>query len=371
MLTDHRSGTGPSLFRPLALGPLTLPQRVVMAPMTRNRAGAGGVPTDSMAQYYAQRASAGLILTEATQVSPQGVGYPATPGIHSAEQVVGWRRVTDAVHEAGGRIFLQLWHVGRISHPSLQPHGELPVAPSAVRPEGDAMTYEGEQPFVKPRALGTDEIPGIVEQFTAGARRAREAGFDGVEVHAANGYLIDQFLRSGSNRREDRYGGSIENRARLLFEVVEAVSGVWEPGCVGVRLSPRSGFNDMRDSDPPATFTHAARALSALRPAYLHVIEPVDTEPSRRVAPAIREAFDGLLMLNEGYDAESAERAIASGAADLISFGKPFLANPDLPFRYELGAPLNQADPSTFYGGDERGYTDYPTLDPSQVPSPA
>ncbi|MBE0617871.1 MAG: alkene reductase, partial [Proteobacteria bacterium] len=257
------------LFAPFQLGPNALPNRIVMAPMTRNRAGEGCAPRELNATYYAQRASAGLIVTEASQVSPQGVGYPFTPGIHSSQQVAGWRLVTAAVHRAGGRIFLQLWHVGRISHPSLQPGGALPVAPSAVRPEGEGMTYEGPRPFVTPRALETGELPGLVGQFRDGARNAHEAGFDGVEIHAANGYLLDQFLRDGTNHRADAYGGSVENRARLLLEVVEAVAGVWGADRVGVRISPLNAFNSMADTDPDATFTHVARALRPFGLGYL------------------------------------------------------------------------------------------------------
>jgi N-ethylmaleimide reductase len=348
----------PTLLSPVKLGPYTLRNRMAMAPMTRNRAGQGEVPTPQMATYYAQRASAGLLITEATQVSPQGVGYRNTPGIHTDAQVAAWRQVTGAVHERGGRIFLQLWHVGRISHPSLQPGGALPVAPSAIRPEGYAFTVAGRQPFVTPRALELEEIPGVVTQFAEGARRALEAGFDGVEIHAANGYLIDQFLRDGSNQRTDAYGGSVENRVRFLLEVTEAVVAVWGADRVAVRLSPTSGYNDMRDSDPVATFTHAVRALDRFSLAYLHVIEPAGTQPP--VASFLREAFHGPLMINGGYTRETGEAAIASGAADLVSFGQLFLANPDLPERFAEGVPLNPADPSTFYGGTERGYIDYP-----------
>ena len=267
--------TSADLFSPFRLGPLTLPNRIVMAPMTRNRAGPGNVPGPLAATYYAQRASAGLIVSEATQVSPQGVGYPGTPGIHSAEQVAGWKRVTDAVHGAGGRIYLQLWHVGRISHPSLQPGGGLPVAPSAIAPAGQAMTREGLKPFVTPRALETAEIPGIVEDYRLGARHAREAGFDGVELHGANGYLVDQFLRDRTNHRTDRYGGSAQNRARFLIEVTEALVGEWGAERVGVRLSTTAPFNDIGDSDPAATFTAALGELNRFGLAYLHVVEPV------------------------------------------------------------------------------------------------
>jgi N-ethylmaleimide reductase len=355
----------PDLSTPVAIGALTLPNRIVMAPMTRNRAGPGNVPTALTAEYYSQRASAGLIITEATQVSPQGVGYPGTPGIHSDAQVAGWRRATDAVHQAGGRIFLQLWHVGRISHPSLQPDGALPVAPSARAPKGEAFTASGPQPFVTPRELRTAEIPEIVGQFEAGARLAKAAGFDGVEIHGANGYLIDQFLRDGTNRRSDRYGGSLAGRARFLIEVTEAVAGVWGPGRVGVRLSPQSAFNDMSDSDPRATFGHAARALAPFGLAYLHIVEPVGALPegTAPLAPDLKQAFGGPLMINGGYTRALAEAALARGAADLVSFGASFLANPDLPLRLVQDAPLNPPDPATFYGGDARGYTDYPALD--------
>jgi N-ethylmaleimide reductase len=357
----------PDLFTPFQLGALALPNRVVMAPMTRNRAGRGSVPGALAAEYYRQRASAGLIVTEATQVSPQGVGYPGTPGIHDDLQVAGWQRVTDAVHAAGGRIFLQLWHVGRISHPSLQPDGALPVAPSAIAAKGDAFTASGPQPFVTPRALETAEIPGIVAQFENGARRARAAGFDGVEIHGANGYLIDQFLRDGTNRRTDRYGGSLQNRARFLLEVTEAVADVWGAERVGVRLSPQSDFNDMHDSDPRATFGHAALALEPFGLAYLHIVEPAGVTGARPLAPDLKEAFGGPLMVNGGYTRALAERALAQGHADLVSFGTSFLANPDLPLRLARNVPLNAPDPATFYGGDARGYTDYPALEDKLV----
>jgi N-ethylmaleimide reductase len=361
------------LFTPVQVGPYRIENRVAMAPLTRNRAGAGNVPRAMNVEYYVQRASAGLIVTEATQVSPQGVGYPGTPGIHSAEQISGWKRVTDAVHAEGGRIFLQLWHVGRISHPSLQPGNALPVAPSAIRPEGNAFTATGLQPFVTPRALEAQELPGIVESFRIGAANALAAGFDGVEIHAANGYLIDQFLRDGSNRRTDAYGGPVENRARLLFEVLDAVVSVWGADRVGIRLSPVNSFNDMRDSDPDATFGYVARRLSGYGLAYLHVVE-TDTGPDagkqRYDRDALRAAYRGVYVANGGYDRPRAERAIASGAADLVSFGAPYVANPDLVERFALGAALNRPDPSTFYGGDERGYIDYPFLDEA-APAPA
>lgn len=354
------------LFSPIRLGALTLPNRIVMAPLTRNRAGAGNVPNELNAKYYTQRASAGLIITEATQVSPQGVGYPHTPGIHSEDQVEGWRRVVDAVHAQGGTTFLQLWHVGRISHPSLQPNGELPVAPSAIRPQGEAITYEGLKSFETPRALELDEIPGIVAQFRLGAENALAAGFDGVEIHSANGYLLDQFLRDGTNRRTDHYGGSVENRARLPLEVLESVLDIWPADRVGIRLSPSAVFNDMRDSDPRRTFGYIINELNRYGLAYVHLIEPeaadykagVVTVPTRE----FRSLYQGNFMANGNYDRTSGDLAIARGNTDLVSFGKKFLANPDLPRRLWLNGPLNEPDPATFYGGTAIGYTDYPAL---------
>ena len=368
---DRRIATIPRLLlTPTTVGVLRLPNRMVMAPMTRNRAGAGNVPTPLMATYYRQRAAAGLIVTEATQVAPEGLGYPDTPGIHTDEQAAGWQHVVRAVHAAGGRIVLQLWHVGRISHPSMQPGGALPVAPSAVKPAGQAVTPRGRAPFVTPRALETHEIPRVVAQFADAARRAKQAGFDGVEIHGANGYLIDQFLRDATNHRSDRYGGSLVNRVRFLREVAEAVVGVWGEGRVGVRLSPTSSLNDMRDSDPVQTFSGAARALASLGLSYLHVVEPAPGsrafDPSApRTLAAIRAAFHGTLVVNSGFTASTAEAALARREADLVSFGVLFLANPDLVERFRLGAPLNEPDRLTFYGGDARGYTDYPTYRPA------
>jgi len=354
-----------TLLTPAQLGPYVLRNRVVMAPMTRNRAGEGLVPTETMATYYRQRASAGLILTEATQVSPQGVGYPNTPGIHSDEQVEGWKRVTAAVHEQGGRIFLQLWHVGRISHPSLQPGGALPVGPSAIAPQGSVFTYEGPKDFVTPRALELDEIPGIIRQFEEGARRALEAGFAGVEIHGANGYLLDQFLRDGTNHRTDEYGGSIENHARLLLEVTEAVVKVWGADRVGVRLSPLGDFNSMSDSNPEAIFAYAAEQLGKLGIAYLHAAALVGAERpesrEHRMAQLLKEKFGGTFMINGGFTRGTGDAVVASGLADFVSFGTLFLANPDLPERFAEGATLNAPDRATFYGGDHRGYIDYPT----------
>ncbi len=368
-----------NLFSSYQLGSLKLPNRIVMAPLTRNRASQGNVPHQLNATYYAQRASAGLIIAEATQVSPQGQGYPFTPGIHSPEQVVGWKLVTDAVHQQGGRIFLQLWHVGRISHPDLQPDGALPVAPSAITPKGEASTYEGPKPFVTPRALETSEIPGIVEQYRQGAANALAAGFDGVEIHAANGYLIDQFLRDGTNQRTDKYGGSVENRTRLLLEVTEAVTSVWDANRVGVRLSPSGTFNDMRDSNPLETFGYAAQSLNQFDLAYLHIYEATDADiknggvivptnslrvsvrgASRREAPPQEAGFTNTLIVNGGYNREKGDAVLANKAADLVAFGTLFISNPDLPQRLAMNAPLNQADQTTFYGGTEKGYTDYP-----------
>lgn len=363
------------LTTPFRLGPYELTNRIVMAPLTRNRAGAGNVPQAMNVEYYDQRASAGLIITEATQISPQGVGYPNTPGIHTDEQVQGWKKVTDAVHQRHGRIFLQLWHVGRISHPSLQPNGELPVAPSAIQPNGDAFTYQGIQPMVTPRALEIEEIPGIIEQYRVAAENALEAGFDGVEIHSANGYLLDQFLRDGTNHRTDAYGGSVENRARLLMEVTEAVTNVWGGDRVGVRISPVHTFNSMSDSNPNLIFGYVAQALNKFGLAYLHVVESRYGDGAYPVSSAqrfdermLRESFTGTYIANAGYDRARALAALQTSEADLIAFGAMFIANPDLPLRLALDAPLNAPDVSTFYGGTEKGYTDYPFLDSEVFP---
>lgn len=356
------------LFTPVRVGAVELANRIVMAPMTRNRAGEGNTPTKLMVEYYRQRASAGLIVTEASQISPQGIGYPNTPGIHTDAQVEGWRRITEAVHAEGGKIFLQLWHVGRISHPSLQPEGALPVAPSAVAAEGTVFTYTGPQPFVTPRALETDEIAGIVADFAASTRRAREAGFDGVEIHGANGYLIDQFLADGVNRRTDAYGGSVENRARFLLEVTAAVCDAWSPAHVGVRLSPRGTFNDISDSNRAETYGYAVRRLSEFGLAYLHLVDPLPASimksaaEGERVTPELGPLFGGPVIVNGGFDRDEAVEAIQAGEAAAVAFGVKFLANPDLPERLRTDAPLNAPDTKTFYGGDEQGYTDYPTL---------
>jgi N-ethylmaleimide reductase len=359
--------TSRDLFSPVRVGVVDLKNRIVMAPMTRNRAGAGLAPTSMNASYYGQRATAGLIVTEGSQVSPRGMGYPDTPGIYTDEQVAGWRLVTDAVHARGGKIFLQLWHVGRVSHPSLQPDGYVPVAPSAVAPAGQVFTKEGPKPFVTPRALELDEIQEVVGEFVHGARLAKRAAFDGVEIHGANGYLIDQFLQDNSNRRTDVYGGSVENRARFLLEVTEAVVGVWGAGHVGVRLSPRGTFNDMGDSDRKKTFSYAVSQLARFGLAYLHLYETVagpgleTLAPGEPLTPELRRLFGGPVIVNGGYDREAAQDAVAGGAADLVAFGVPFIANPDLPERFAADVPLAAADSKTFYGGDERGYIDYPT----------
>lgn len=359
------------LFTPIQLGRYTLPNRIIMAPLTRCRAGEGNVPTSLNVDYYRQRASAGLIISEASQVSQQGQGYPATPGIYSPEQIAGWKLVTDAVHQQNGRIFLQLWHVGRSSHSSFQPGGALPVAPSAIAIEGELLTDQGMKPYETPRALERDEISGIVEQFRQGAENALEAGFDGVEIHGANGYLLDQFLRDGANKRTDDYGGSIENRARLQLEITEAVVGVWGNDRVGIRLSPSSTFNGMSDSNPEATFGYLVEQLNRFNLAYLHLLEPgeSDLRHGGHAVPTayFRPIYRGNLMANWDYDQAKANAAIASGSADLISFGKAFIANPDLPERFKLNAPLNPPDPDTFYGGGEHGYTDYPTLKELQL----
>jgi N-ethylmaleimide reductase len=355
------------LFSPFSLGPLALPNRIVMAPMTRNRAGPGDAPTPLNATYYAQRAGAGLIVAEASQVSPQGLGYPHTPGIYSDAQIAGWKLVTDAVHAAGGRIFLQLWHVGRISHPSLQPDSALPVAPSAIAPAGQAWTLDGMKPYVTPRALETTEIPGLVGQYRQAAANAKAAGFDGVEVHAAHGYLLDQFLRDKTNQRTDKYGGSAENRARLVVEVMEAVAGVWGGDRTGVHLSPTNlAFNDISDSDPAQTFATAVPALDRLGLAYLHLVEPGPADPvgpgPRLDAAFFRPLWRSALVVNKAYDLDHANTALRSGAADLVSFATLFIANPDLPERFRRGAPFNAPERKTYYGGAAAGYTDYPAL---------
>jgi len=335
-----------------------------MAPMTRSRALGAGVPSELAREYYRQRASAALIITEATQVSPEGVGYLGTPGIHSEAQARGWRRITDAVHAERGHIFLQLWHVGRISHPSFH-GGKLPVAPSSIRPAGSTLTREGPKRFVRPRPLKTAEVRRVVDDFRRAAGLAVDAGFDGVEIHAANGYLLDQFLRSGTNQRTDRYGGSVENRMRFPLMVVDAVVDVWGADRVGIRISPLSRFNDMWDSDPKTLFAAFASALGERELAYLHIVredafagDPVSFDPLR-----LSEAFRGRIIAASGYDAVTGAREIETGRADFVAYARAFLANPDLPRRLAEGAELNQPDPDTFYSGGARGYVDYPFLE--------
>jgi 2,4-dienoyl-CoA reductase-like NADH-dependent reductase (Old Yellow Enzyme family) len=347
------------LFEPLVLGDLELANRVIMAPLTRCRTDAGRVPNDLMREYYVQRASAGLILSEATSVSPMGVGYPDTPGIWSAEQVAGWKKITDAVHAAGGRMMLQLWHVGRISDPSYL-NGELPVAPSAVKPEGTVSLVRPKKEFETPRALDRDEIPQVLEAYRVGAQNAKAAGFDGVEIHGANGYLPDQFLRDTSNLRTDDYGGSLPSRARFMLEATEAAIEVWGAGRVGVHLSPRNGTHGAYDSDVATTYTYIARELKARKVAFLCVRESLNG--GERFGPRMKEAFGGPYIVNEEFNRESAEQVLAAGEADAVAWGQMFIANPDLPRRLREGAALNEPDPSTFYAPGPHGYTDYPAL---------
>lgn len=352
------------LFRTLTLGAIQTPHRILMAPLTRARS-TNRVPNALMTEYYTQRASAGLIISEATAISEQGYGWHGAPGIYNDEQVVGWRAITNAVHAAGGRMFLQLWHMGRVSHPDYH-GGRQPVGPSAIAATGEAHTPTGKQPYVIPHALSTQEIASIIDDYAAAAARARAAGFDGVEIHAANGYLIDQFLRDSSNQRTDEYGGSFSNRTRLLREVVQAVTSAWANDRTGVRLSPTMNGNGMSDSDPVGLFTSVASELNEFNLAYLHTAEAI--RPGRlfnadapRVTPHIRRAYEGNLLTNGGYDKETAAEAVRAGAADAIVFGQSFIANPDLPERFRSDASLNTADASTFYAPGPRGYVDYPT----------
>jgi N-ethylmaleimide reductase len=357
------------LFAPVQLGAYLLRNRIVMSAMTRRRADAEGAAHALHAEYYAQRADAGLLVAEGSQVSPQGRGYPGTPGIHSATQIAGWQLTTSAVHMRGGRIFLQLWHVGRVSHPSLQPDGALPVAPSALPAPGMAETEAGEMPFPVPHELSVDEIPGVVEQFRRAAENALAAGFDGVELHGANGFLIDQFLRQSSNHRRDGYGGSQANRARFLLEVTDAVCAVCGPARVGVRVSPINPWGGMHDSDPAGLFGLVAEALSERRIAYLHVAETRTRRPMFSWS-RLRKRFAGSYVANGGFDRYRAEVALRSGRADLISFGRAYIANPDLVARLRLGSPLCRADPAIYYGGDARGYTDYTPLSAEECAAP-
>lgn len=361
------TGVFEDLFEPARLGPYCLKNRIVMAPLTRSRASEKGVPTPLMATYYAQRASAGLIITEGVNISPQARGYAFTPGIYDNDQIAGWRAIVDAVHAQGGRIFSQLWHVGRISHPSLQPYHAIPVAPSAIRPHVSAYTLAGYQPCITPRALTTAEIYAIVEQYRQAARHALMAGFDGVEIHAANGYLLEQFLRDSTNERKDDYGGSIEHRARLLLEVADAVASVLGSSHVGVRLSPVGTANDCAlDSNAAATYAYVVDKLSTFRIGYIHIIEGSPQGP-RDVAggfdlQSLRRLFKGSYIANNGYDLKLALDARHRDRADFIAFGRAFIANPDLVDRLQSGAPLNIPDRSTFFSGGARGYTDYPFL---------
>lgn len=362
----------PNLFTPVRLGALEAPNRIIMAPLTRMRAGPDRVPSALMVEYYAQRAAAGLIVSEATAISRQATGCPNSPGIYTEAQIAGWQRVTNAVHLAGGRIFLQLWHVGRISHPSFQPDGGLPVAPSAIVPgTGQVLTDQGMQPYVTPRALMKEELPEIVLQYVDGAECAKEAGFDGVEIHNANGYLLDQFLRDGTNQRTDDYGGSARNRARLTLEVTAAVTKVWGADRVGIRFSPGGVFNDMHDSNPRETFGHVLHELNRFKLAYAHLT--VSTEDDLRHGAvrvplaALRDEFHGPMVIANGFNRATATQALVEGLADAVAFGRLFIANPDLPERFRLNSPLNALDETTLYGGGEKGYTDYPALGPQLV----
>jgi N-ethylmaleimide reductase len=353
------------LFEPASLGALLLSNRIVMAPLTRSRASKGDVQGIMNAEYYAQRATAGLIISEATQISQQGKGYAFTPGIYTEAQVVGWKLCTDAVHKVGGRLFAQLWHVGRISHPDLQIDHQLPVAPSAIKPLGQAFTETGFKPFETPRALLIGEIPGIVAQYAHAAECALEAGFDGIEVHAANGYLLEQFMKDKTNKRSDEYGGSIENRVRIVLEVMEAVAKIWPADRIGIRLSPVSPANDIDDTDPMATYTYLIEQLNRFKLAYIHCIEGATMGP--RTIPEgfsfakLRALFNGCYIANNGYDLELALKARRENLADFICFGRPFIANPDLVEKLRTGANIIDAPKDTWYGGGAHGYTDWPS----------
>ncbi|MFT6673752.1 MAG: N-ethylmaleimide reductase [Afipia broomeae] len=353
------------LFDPYKLGAVTLSNRAVMAPLTRNRAVAGFVPNPLAIEYYGQRASAGLLITEASQVSQQGQGYQDTPGIYTKEQVAGWRKVTDRVHERGGHIYIQLWHVGRISHTTLQENGGAPVAPSAIRANTKTFVGGSFADVSEPRALELGEIPGIIDSFKRASANALEAGFDGVEIHGANGYLLDQFAKDGSNKRTDAYGGPIENRARLMIEVAQAVAAEAGADRTGIRISPVTPANDVSDSNPQPLFDHIVDQLNALKLIYIHVIEGATGGP-RDNAPfdydSLRKRFSGTYIANNGYNFKLATEVLDKNKADLIAFGKPFISNPDLVERLKLGAPLNDFDKATFYGGGAKGYTDYPVL---------
>ena len=348
----------PTLFDPLQAGALQLRNRIVMAPLTRCRAEADRVPGDLMVEYYRQRANAGLIISEATSITPMAVGYPDTPGIWSEAQVAGWKKVTDAVHAEGGLIVLQLWHVGRISHPSYL-NGETPVAPSAIRPDGNVSLIRPKTPYVTPRALETDEIPGIIEAYRKGAENAKRAGFDGVEIHGANGYLLEQFLLDGTNTRTDQYGGSLENRARLMLDVTDAVVSVWGADRVGMHLSPRADAHYVSVSDREGTYGYIAEQLGKRGLAFICTREHVADDS---ISPMLKEKFGGAYIANEAFTAQSSQAYVEDGKADAVAFGKPYIANPDLALRIEKGADWNEQDPSTFYASSPEGYTDYPAL---------
>ena len=360
-----------SLFDSYRLGDITLSNRIVMAPLTRNRAVEGLVPSPLAVEYYSQRASAGLIITEATQVSDTAQGYQDTPGVFTEAQVEGWKRVTDAVHAKGGRMFVQLWHVGRVSHRSLQPGGAAPLAPSAIRAETKTYVNNGFAEVDEPRALTLEEIPGVVDDFRKAAANAIRAGFDGVEIHGANGYLIDQFLRDGANKRTDAYGGSIENRTRFLKEVLAAVIGEIGANRTGIRLSPVTPANGLSDSNPQALFNHVLDVVESLHPVYVHMIEGATGGP-RDIAPdfdfeALRKRFSGTWMVNNGYDKALAEQVLAAGKADLVAFGKPFISSPDAVERLRRGVAFNELDRDHLYGGGAKGYIDYPTLESAEA----
>lgn len=347
------------LFSSLKIGDLTLPNRIIMSPLTRARSGKDRIPNDLMAEYYSQRATAGLIISEATSVTPMGVGYADTPGIWSQQQVEGWKKTTEAVHDKGGLIFLQLWHVGRISHSRFL-NGEKPVAPSAIKPAGHVSLVRPVTEYETPRALETSEIAEIIEAYHRGAENAKKAGFDGVEIHGANGYLLDQFLQDKTNHRTDRYGGSIENRARLLLEVTDAATAIWGPDRVGVHLAPRCDAHDMGDSNPLATFSYLIEQLDNKKIAFIVTREH---QASDSISPQLRKLFSGTFIVNEGFNRESASQALRENLADAVAFGKAYIANPDLVHRFQQQAPLNDPQPETFYGGGAKGYTDYPFLD--------
>ena len=357
--TENTLNAMTSLLDPIGVGELMLPNRIIMSPLTRLRGTANHVPTPLMAEYYRQRAGAGLIISEGVPVDPMGVGYAQVPGIWSAEQVEAWKPITQAVHEAGGRIFMQIWHVGRISHP-LFLDGRLPVAPSAVKPKGNVSLVRPVTEFVTPRALETTEVKDVVEQFRRGAQNAQAAGFDGVELHGANGYLLDQFLQDGTNKRTDEYGGPVENRARLMLECADAAASVFGPGRVGMHLEPHSPSHDMHESDPWGTFSYVFRELGKRKLAFLCVRDPLGPEHWGRT---IKEAFGGVVVTNDGYTRETAEQVIESGDADAVAFGKLFLANPDLPLRFAKQAELNAPVPTTFYAHGAEGYVDYPAME--------